>query len=286
VQHLRHVIRAFRPDVVFVVERPAAIVAARLENVTVFTTFGLPMGKSFAANPEYSKGVNGFLRAHHLPQVESVLDLYDWADRKVVPSSPDLEPLADDNVVYLGSFRSADKPTAAVPYPQRKLVVAYTGLGGVSPARLIRALSEAFPGTEREIYLATREVKPFTSGALHVDGWFDFDELLPQALVYIHHGGQNSVTSGLIHGVPQIICPGKHYERQYNASSVERIRAGFSLDTKALTREKLRELVGELKGSLSYAQHASDAGRKLVDLGGLPRLLDILQGEVAARGGG
>jgi hypothetical protein len=38
VQHLRHAIRMFRPDVVIAVERPAAIVAAKLERVRVFTT--------------------------------------------------------------------------------------------------------------------------------------------------------------------------------------------------------------------------------------------------------
>ncbi len=281
VQHLRLTMRTFRPDIVFAIERPAAIVAAKLEHIRVLTSYSLPMGKAFASNPEYSKGVNSFLQANHLPRVESVLDLFDRADRKVVPSSPELEPLSEDNVMYVGPFQRAEKPAVAVPFAQRTRIVAYTGSGGISPRRLIRTLEQAFAGTEYEIYVATKEVKPFTRKAMHVDQWFDFNTLLPEALVYIHHGGQNSVVSGLLYGVPQIICAGQHYERQYNASSVEQVQAGFSLDTKDLTPDSLRDLVRELKEHPSYAQHAREAGEKLLSLGGLSRIVEILQEEVA-----
>ena len=50
---------------------------------------------------------------------------------------------------------------------------------------------------------------------------------MPQALVYLNHGGQNSVMTGLIYGVPQIIFPGNIFERQYNAASIEQLKAGL-----------------------------------------------------------
>ncbi len=285
VQHLRLAIRTFRPDILFAECRPAAIVAAKLEHIRVVTGYSLPMGKAYASNPEYSKGVNSFLQANHLPRVESVLDLFDWADRKVVPSSPELEPLSEDNVVYVGPFQRIEKPAVPVPFAQRKGIVAYMGSGGISPRHLIHTLSEAFAGTEYEIYVATKEVKPFTRKAMHVDRWFDFDKLLPDALVYVHHGGQNSIISGLLYGVPQIVCAGgKHFERQYNASSVEQVQAGVCLDTKDFTPEKLRDLVRELKEHPSYAQHAREAGEKLLNLGGVSRVVEILQDEVAKVG--
>jgi len=227
--------------------------------------------------------VNHFLHVNHLPPVESVLDLYDWADQKIVPSSPELEPLSEANIVYVGPFQNVKEPANPIPFMQRKRIVAYTGSGGISPKRLIPALSEAFPGTEHEIYLSTKEVSPFTKGAMHVDSWFDFDKLLPEALVYIHHGGQNSVVSALLHGVPQIICPGKHYERRYNASSIERAGAGVSLDTKDMTPHKLRDLVKELTEQPSYAEHARHAGKTLLDLGGLSKIVETLQQEVAQK---
>lgn len=284
VERIRLAIQAFRPDAVFAVERPAAIVAAKLEQVKVFTSYSLPMGKAFAANPEYNRGVNSFLLANHLPSVESVLDIFDWADRKIVPSSPALEPLTEDDVVYVGSFQNVEEPALPVPFAQRKRIVGYTGSGGISPKRLIYALSEAFAGTEYETYLSTKAVKPFTKGAMHVDSWFDFDKLLPEALVYVHHGGQNSVVSGLLHGVPQIICAGEHYERRYNGFSIEQVHAGVSVDARNMTPAKLRDLVRELTRQSSYAERAREAGEKLMNLGGLPRILEILQHEVAQEG--
>ena len=279
VEQLRVAIRTFRPDILFAEGRPAAIVAAKLEHARVVTGYSVPIQKVYASNPEYSAGVNSFLQANHLPQVESVLDLFDWADRKVVPSSPELEPLSDANVVYIGPFQSRPMSAVSVPFAQRKNIVVYIGAGVISPTRVIHTLSEAFAGTAYEIYVSTKAVKPFESKTMHVDRWFDFGKLLPTALVSINHGGQNSITA-LIYGVPQIMCPGLVFERQYNASSVEKLQAGIRLDLKNFTPEKLRHLVRELKERLSYAQHARDVGEKLLELGGVSRVVDLLQDEV------
>jgi hypothetical protein len=285
VECLRQAIRTFRPDIVFAECRPAAIVAAKLEHIRVVTGYSLPMGKAYASNPEYNTGVNSFLQANHLPQVESVLDLFDWADRKVVPSSPELEPLPEDNVVYVGPFQSFEQPAVLVPLAQRTRLVAYMGSGVISARRLIRTLEQAFADTGYETYVATKEVKPFTRKAMHVDRWFDFSTLLPGALIYVHHGGQNSVVSGLLYGVPQIVCAGnKHFERQYNASSVVQVQAGVSLDAKDFTPDSLREAVRALKEDPSYAQRAREAGEKLLSLGGVKRIVEILQEEVAKVG--
>jgi UDP:flavonoid glycosyltransferase YjiC (YdhE family) len=87
---------------------------------------------------------------------------------------------------------------------------------------------------------------------MHVSRWFDFNALLPEAVVYVHHGGQNRVVSALMHGVPQIICAGKHYERRYNGTSVERIAAGFSLEARQFTPTTLRNLVRQFTKDPSY----------------------------------
>jgi hypothetical protein len=279
---LRHAIREFRPEVVVAVERPAAIVAARLESARVVTSYSLPMGKAFASNPEYNTAVNRVLQANGLPSAESVLDVFDWADRKIVPSSAALEPMSDPGVAYVGAFRwmehFAEHPA---PDTRRDAIVAYMGSGGVSPRSLVRALESAFDETRYSVYLSTREMKPFTAGRVHVGAWFDFDELLPSALVSIHHGGQNSVVSALLYGVPQIVRPGRHYERRYNALSVKQLHAGKCVEAGDLTPPRLRALVQELTGDPSYAQHAAQAGRDLAKLGGFTRIMDILR-EVAA----
>lgn len=280
VQLIRNAIRAFQPDIVFAECRPAAIVAARLEHVSVVTGYSFPIQKSYAANPEYSQGVNSFLRANHLPPVESVLDLVDWAQRKVVPSSPELEPLTDPSIVYVGPLQHMEPANTSIPLADRKKILVYMGAASISPKRLFPALEAAFADTDYELYIGTQAAKPLHTERLHIDRWFDFNKLLPDALAYINHGGQNSIIAGLVYGVPQIICPGPVFERQYNAASIEKLQAGIHLADADFTPEKLRRLIMEIKDHPSYAEHARNAGAGLLKLGGAARVVDLLEEEV------
>lgn len=58
---------------------------------------------------------------------------------------------------------------------------------------------------------------------------FNFSELLPRARVFVHHGGQNSMMDALSHEVPQLIVPGRVFERQFNAEAVENARCGLTV---------------------------------------------------------
>ena len=57
---------------------------------------------------------------------------------------------------------------------------------------------------------------------------FDFAELVPRSRVFVHHGGQNSMMDALSHEVPQLIVPGRVFERQFNAEAVENARCGLT----------------------------------------------------------
>ena len=45
----------------------------------------------------------------------------------------------------------------------------------------------------------------------------------------VHHGGQNSMMDALAYEVPQVVIPGRVFERQFNAEAVERTRCGLSV---------------------------------------------------------
>ena len=222
---LRKAIAAYQPDLVYAEFRPAALVAARLEKVKSVTGYSYPVQPNYAASPEFAGGVKQVLKADGLPPVNSVLEIFDWADLKIVPSSYELEPIKDNRVVFTGPF---SKPilTAAAPQ-QRNKIIAYFGTGTISAQKVVKTLTEAFGETETEVYIATSQVKPCHDQNIFVASRFDFAELMPQALVYLNHGGQNSVMTGLIYGVPQIIFPGNIFERQYNAASIEQLKAGL-----------------------------------------------------------
>ena len=76
---------------------------------------------------------------------------------------------------------------------------------------------------------------------------FNFSELLPRARVFVHHGGQNSMMDALSSAVPQVIVPGRVFERQFNAEAVENARCGLTVRASqpALIARAARRLVDE-----------------------------------------
>ena len=76
---------------------------------------------------------------------------------------------------------------------------------------------------------------------------FDLSEILPGAQVFVHHGGQNSMMDALSCEVPQLIVPGRVFERQFNAEAVENARCGLTVrePKPALIARAARRLVDE-----------------------------------------
>jgi len=275
VEVVRQAIRAFQPDVVITEHRISAIVAARLERVPVVADYSYPLQPSFASSPECSAGVRAYLQQNGLPAVHSALELFDWSEIKFVASSYELEPINGENVIHVGPFQSAAPPVGASE--PRDRIIAYAGTGVISARRLLRVLTDAFDGTSFQVYLASEQLAPFERGTLHVQPYFDFDALLPGAVASIHHGGQNSVMKGLIHGVPQLIVSGSHFERSYNADSVVRLQVGVKLDPGQLTPEQVKSWVNRFASDPAYRQKARAAGQDLLKLGGAAEVIATLE---------
>jgi UDP:flavonoid glycosyltransferase YjiC (YdhE family) len=275
VENVRQAIRAYQPDVVITMQRLSAIVAARLERVAVAADYGYLLQPSVASSPGCSAGVRAYLRENGLPNVHSALELFDWVDLKFVASSYDLEPIKGENVIHVGPLQPS-APAAGASEP-RDRIVAYMGTGALSPRRVLRVLTEAFGETPFQVYLASQQLAPLQRGGVRVQPFFDFDALLPGAVVSIHHGGQNSVMKALIHGVPQLIVSGSHFERGYNADSVVRLQAGVNLDPGQFTTDQVRSWVNRFAADPAYGERARSAGQELLKLGGAAAVLAALE---------
>ena len=272
--YIRNAIKEFKPDVVYAEFRIAAIVASKLENIKVVTGFSYPVQKSFACNPEYSEGVKKFIQENKLTPIESVLDIFNWADLKIVPSSYELEPIDDKNVVFVGLFSS---PKITPNKSVKDKIVAYMGNGTISPRKVIEELTKAFENSNYQVYIATEQVEPYKKNNINVNKRFDFSKLMPEAKVYINHGGQNSVMTGLIYGVPQIICPGNVFERQYNASSIVKLGAGVLLEASNFNYETIKRIVDDLNKKITYANNPKIAVEKLLSLGGANKAVEAIE---------
>lgn len=274
VDSIRRAIRSFKPDIVYAEFRISAIVAAILEKVKVVTSFSYPVQKSFASNPEYSLDIRPFLHKNKMPLIESALDIFKWTDLKIVPSSYELEPLKDVNVVFTGPFSF---PKIKNIHAKKDKILVYMGYGTISPKTVINNLTKAFENTNIEVYIATNQVKSFKKNNIWVKDRFDFNELMPEAIAYINHGGQNSIMTGLIYGVPQIICPGNVFERKYNASSIVNLGAGIQLELREFKADILKKIIDDFIHNPTYENNAKKIGKELLHLGGVDRAIEAME---------
>jgi UDP:flavonoid glycosyltransferase YjiC (YdhE family) len=272
---VRRAIQDFKPDVVYAEFRPAAIVAARMENIPVATGYSYPARKAFASSPQYASGVKRFLKGQGLGEVESVLDIFEWADIKMVPSCHELEPIDDPKVVFTGPFTSLvpHEPTLDT---NRNVVVVYMGNGSITYATQLAVLQRAFQGKPYQVYIASYQAEPADMDNIHVAKRFDFKTLLPGAIAFINHGGQNSILSGIMSGVPQLIFPGNVFERQYNADSMERMDLGKRYADTQFNPSWIMQAVEEMKCRPYFRENVRSIQSQLMSLGGVERAIESI----------
>ena len=264
VDQLIDLINKEKPDIVYSEFNISAMIAAKAAGVKLINAVSYPTQHEYANNPKLAGGLNRLLKELGLETVESALKLFEWADVAVCPSIFELEPFAREGVVYCGTLKKAEPAKR-----ERDKILVYMGNGTVSAKKILSAVREAFRGSPYQVYLASSYLPKEDDGNVHVAPRWDFNELLDEAVLFINHGGQNSIADGLIHGVPQIMVPGKVFERKYNAESVAKNNAGISLDHMEFSAETLRAKADELISSEEISANAKTLGRKLLAAGGV-----------------
>lgn len=245
VEALRTHMRATRPDVVYSEFNLAASIAARAEGIPCVGSGSQPTTASYASNPRKSSGIRRLLREMGMPAPASSLSILEGMKRRFIPSSPTLEPRAGERAVYCGFL---DEPPALTPTP-RDCALVYLGAGSVPEGVSVRAGRELAEVLSCDVYVAgvSEAVQAVGDYEVIYAPRFDFAELLPRARFFVHHGGQNSMMDALSYEVPQVIVPGRVFERQFNAEAAETARCGLTVRAPrpALIARAARALVGE-----------------------------------------
>jgi len=242
---LRAHMRAIRPNVVYSEFSLAAVIAARAEGIPCVGSASQPTTAAYASNPRKSAGIRRLLREMGMPAPASSLTVLEGMRRRFIPSCPTLEPWAGERAVYCGFL---DEPPALTATP-RDCALVYLGAGSVPASVAVRAGRELARALGCDVFVAGAPEVTQVSGGHTVScaPRFDFADLLPRARVFVHHGGQNSMMDALSHEVPQLIVPGRVFERQFNAEAVENARCGLTVrqPKPALIARATRALVDE-----------------------------------------
>lgn len=245
VDTLRAQMRAARPDVVYSEFSLAAVIAARAEAIPCVGSSSQPTTASYASNPRKSAGIRRLLREMGMPAPASSLTVLEGMRRRFIPSCPTLEPRPGERAVYCGFL---DEPPALTA-KNRDCALVYLGAGSVPAGVAVRAGRELAEALGCDVYVAGVPEATQVSGGytVYCAPRFDFAELLPRACVFVHHGGQNSMMDALSCEVPQLIVPGRVFERQFNAEAVENARCGLTVRASqpALIARAARRLVDE-----------------------------------------
>lgn len=245
VDALRTHMRAIRPDVVYSEFNLAAVIAARAEGIPCVGSGSQPTTASYASNPRKSAGIRRLLREMGMPAPASSLTIFEGMRHRFIPSCPTLEPQAGERAVYCGFL---DESPALTPRP-RDCALVYFGAGSVPAGVAVRAGRELAEMLSCDVYVAgvSEAVQAVGDREVTCAPRFDFAELLPRACVFVHHGGQNSVMDALTYEVPQIIVPGRVFERRFNAEAVEKARCGLTVHAPgpAIIARAARALVDE-----------------------------------------
>ena len=242
---LRAHMRAIRPDVVYSEFSLAAVIAARAEGIPCVGSGSQPTTPSYASNPRKSAGIRRLLREMGIPAPASSLTILEGMRHRFSPSCPTLELRAGERAVYCGFL---DEPPALTATP-RDCALVYLGAGSVPEGVAVRAGRELAEALGCDVFLAgTPEASQVSGGhTVRCAPRFNFVDFLPRARVFVHHGGQNSMMDALSCEVPQVIVPGRVFERQFNAEAVENARCGLTVHASkpALIARAARTLVDE-----------------------------------------
>ncbi len=206
------------------------------------------------------------LSEYGLSGIESALKLFDWADKSFCPSIRRLEPIDKNNVFHCGALKS-ESVKASVS--ARDKILVYMGSGTISPKKMLNVIINAFSGSKYQVYIASLSLKEATLNNIHIGKRWDFGVMLDEAVLFINHGGQNSIVDGLLHKVPQIMVPGKVFERKFNADSVAHNNAGVVVPVGNFNPIDIRDIAEQVISSEELSVNVAILGKELADAGGI-----------------
>ena len=139
---------------------------------------------------------------------------------------------------------------------------------------------QAFAGTEKRVVMSVgRDTDLSHLGAVPenfvVRHYVPQLKTLKKADAFITHGGMNSVSEGLWHGVPLVVIP-QWADQFFVAKRVADLQAGHVLNRRAVTPERLRQVVDLTLADEAAQARAHAIGESFRQAGGFVRAADAI----------
>lgn len=232
----------------------------------------------------YARARAQVLRRWRLDVGGPVTLLAGLADRTIVHTSRAVQPGPehfDDTVHYIGT---AVRP-ASPDHPDLDGIgdgpLIYASLGTIYNERadLFRNILAALADHDGPVLLSIGDrLNPAELGPLPANATVRASvpqlAVLARAEAFITHGGMNSTTEGLVHGVPMVFAP-QTADQPIVARRIEELGAGVVLQGHLPTPTAIAEAVASVRTGPARARSA-DLGASLLDCGGAAAAADVI----------
>jgi MGT family glycosyltransferase len=228
------------------------------------------------------------LRREHRVKGTSLIGLmFGSSDLNLVYTSRLFQPCSesfDDRFLFIGpSIGSRTEIAAGLPWDEGSSTdVIYVSLGTLFNAdpTFYRTCFEALGGQNVRVVMSIgTTIREASLGAAPanfvVKPWIAQLDVLRRASVFVSHGGMNSVSESLYHGVPMIAVP-QMGEQELVARQVEGLGAGLCLDKKEVTADRLRQSVLRVLGDDRFRRQAALVRQSFDAAGGAARGADAI----------
>jgi UDP:flavonoid glycosyltransferase YjiC (YdhE family) len=275
-----NVLRMFSPDMAVVDHSPTALLAARVTKtscVAIGTGFELPPLQSPlpcfpgfpGSTPENAarseavvlENANNVLGAAHAPRLRSLSDLFQTAGRWLTTFA---------ELDHYGA-RQTERYVGPIGEVERGKHLEWPGSGGPRVFAYLRPDTPDLPNILRSLAVCdasvlcfgpgipSNQTDPFIGpGFVVTTSPLELSSLLPDANLCVSYAPAGTVTSTLLHGVPQLLAPA-HVEAQLTAHRVALMGAGLTLQGKTDERRVTAALQQLLNVSLFKMRAAAFA---------------------------
>ncbi|MBC8164674.1 MAG: glycosyl transferase [Bryobacteraceae bacterium] len=212
--------------------------------------------------------------------------LFPHSDLNVVYTSRYFQPCAnsfDNRFHFTGPSVTDRRESDDFPWEQlRHPVIVYASLGTLFNADdgFYRACFTAFKDQDCQVILSTganvsaESLGPAPANFI-VRSHVPQLEVLRRATVFVTHGGMNSVSESLYHGVPVVVVP-QMSEQALVGRRVEDLGAGLYLAKQEVTAEKLRDSVQRLLVETRFRDQAALVRESFLAAGGVASAADAI----------
>ena len=288
-------LETFKPDVIVSEFDLIASVAARKHAVPLFSTYATVGQPSFYSELFYEKkpprknlhrNYNRLLRRLGLPEVSNVLELFGGYghSERLIPSIPAMEDVPEsDRNHYVGSIVPEKFLGQSWNWEKRRpLIYVYLSIGQITPQLAEEVLTEAFAQSDFDVVFSGAGHPYFEKrgeyqvGNVHFFHFLPTDEVLKQADIVIHHGGQNTTLQCIEARVPALIFPGEHFERHFNAKKAAAIGCALNLRNDEFTPDRLNACCQDLLETRSFDANLEKYSLEIRRLGGRRKAAEIV----------